>query len=171
MEIRVLSIKKAREELKGYDVNCVKVIITSSYEEDIKYIPQENKLRLQFDDVTKESSHAFNRSLAKEIHEFIDQIDFEKQSLYICCDSGVSRSSAIAAAILRKQKKNEDTIWENCNYHPNLLVYQKLCEEFGIGNTKWNLRRKEKINLQALKKQIKKARKLNNDLQESMWNN
>lgn len=168
MEIQALSIKKAREELKDCDANCVKVIIASSYEEDITNIPQENKLRLQFDDVTKEGNHAFNCRLAKEIHQFVDKIDFAKQPLYVCCDSGVSRSSAIAVAILRKQKQSEDTIWKNCNYHPNLLVYQKLCEEFGIKNTRWSLRRKERINLQALKKQIAKARKINNGLQESI---
>lgn len=161
MGIQILAIKEARETLKNRDTSNVKAIIASSYGADIEDIPTSNKLVLQFDDVTKESRTSFNANLAKEINQFMQNIDFDKQQIYICCDSGVSRSSAIAAAILRKQKQNEDVIWENCRYRPNLFVYQKLCEEFGLKNTKWSLRKKEKVNIRALKQQIEKARKVN----------
>jgi len=36
--------------------------------------------------------------LANKIHDFIDSVLNDYEQLYICCDSGESRSAAIAAA-------------------------------------------------------------------------
>lgn len=85
--------------------------------------------------------------------------NIKRRKLYICCDSGVSRSSAIAAAILRKFKENENLIWKNYNYQPNILVYKTLCDEFNLVNNAIVLRHKENINKKALKRKIAEARK------------
>lgn len=171
MKIQVLSIKQAKEELKNVDISKIKLIIASSYENDIEFVSKENKLLLKFDDINDiKSKNAFNMHLAKEIHNFINKIDSKKDYLYVCCDSGISRSSAIVAAILRKYNKNEDIIWKNCNYHPNLLVYEKLCAEFNLKNSKIRLRRKEKINANSLKRQINKTRNLNKNIFRRLLN-
>lgn len=47
MELRVSSIKNAEYDLQKTN-NNVKVIIISSYDKDIKFILQENKLILNF---------------------------------------------------------------------------------------------------------------------------
>lgn len=159
MEIRVLSIKEAKEKLKN-NTNCIKAIIATSYDNDIEEISENDKLILKFDDITNQNENSFNANLAKKVHSFIDKINFEKYQLYICCDSGVSRSSAIAAAILRKYSENENSIWEDYNLKPNLLVYKILCDEFKLKNTSMGLKRREKVNIKALTKQINKARKL-----------
>ena len=107
MEVKVSSIKGAQEELKNCNTENIKLIIASSYEKNVDSVKNENKLILHFDDVTSVRTKSFNKSIAKQINTFINQIDFNKEKLYVCCDSGVSRSSAIAAAILRKYKQDE----------------------------------------------------------------
>lgn len=164
MKIRVLSIKQAKNELKEKDRKNVKLIIVSSYQNDIEDISNEDKLILNFDDTTIKNEKAFNSYMAKQIHEFVENIDFKQYILYVCCDSGISRSSAIAAVILRKYGEDEDIIWENYNYHPNLLVYEELCKEFGLSNSKVRLKKKEKINAKALKIQISKTRNLSKSI-------
>ena len=158
MDIIVSSIKKAKLDLEKVNTNNIKAIIVSSYNNDIEKIPVENKLVLNFDDITYASLSSFSFSIAKKIHDFINEIDDEKYKLYICCDSGVSRSSAIAACILRKNGEDENKIWKDCNYHPNILVYDTLCKEFGLYNTKLRLKYKKYINDRTLSKKIRKQR-------------
>lgn len=160
MDIRIRAIKSAREELKNTRDNNIKIITVSSYKNDIEFIDNKNKLVLNFDDVTVQKDNSFDRDNAKKISDFVKKIDFKKEILYVACDSGVSRSSAIASAILRKYGEDEYIIWNDCKYHPNLLVYKILCEEFNLSNSKFRLKRKEKMSTKALKNQINRARKL-----------
>ena len=159
MIVNVSSIKKARAELKETNTDDVKLILASSYNGNIENVKEKNKLILQFDDVTTIGNNSFNKNIAGKINRFVKKVDFNKDKLYICCDSGVSRSSAIAAAILRKYKKNEDVIWKNYNYQPNILVYKVLCDEFNLINYNMRLKYKQHINKKALKRKIEESRK------------
>ena len=159
MEIKVSSIKKIKEDLKSANTDNIKLIIASSYDNNIENIEKEKKLFLHFDDISIIRQNSFNRDIAKQINNFVKEIDFDNEELYVCCDSGVSRSSAIAAAILRKYKQNEDVIWKNYNYKPNLLVYKTLCDEFNLVNYPMRLKHKENINKKALKKRIEESKR------------
>ena len=158
MEVRIFSIKSAREYLKDKNTENIKAIIMSSYDNDIDYISKNNKLILNFDDITTVSSQSFNTRFAKEINKFVTNINFEKYKLFVCCDSGESRSSAVAAAILRKYKQDEKLIWKDYTYRPNILVYKILCDEFELKNSKIRLRYLKHINDIALKTQINKSK-------------
>ena len=81
MEIRVGSIKRVEEDLKQLSTNNVKVIIVSSYDKDIESINNQDKLVLHFDDITYKSDSSFDMSIARKIHSFIDNIDFNKYKL------------------------------------------------------------------------------------------
>lgn len=159
MEIEVLSIKQLKNVLEKSDRRKLKLIIASSYDNDIDNIEDKNKIILRFDDIAKSGKTSINKDIAKKISEFTDNIDFDNEKLYVCCDSGISRSSAIAAAILRKYKKDENTIWKNSNFQPNILVYKTLCKEFNLINFPLRLKYKESINKRALKKKIEISRK------------
>lgn len=159
MEVRVLSIKQAKEELKNVNLENIKMIIASSYNSNIDYVDDKNKLVLHFDDITTASRNAINKNIAMQINKFVSNIDFKKEKLFVCCDSGVSRSSAIAAAILRKYKEDENIIWKNYSYQPNTLVYKTLCDEFKLKDFPMRLKYKEIINKRALKKKIDESRK------------
>lgn len=164
MDVKISSIKNVQNELKNTDDENVKIIIASSYEKNIENIKEENKLVLYFDDVTTVGRNSFNRNIAREINNFIKKLDFNKDKLYVCCDSGVSRSSAIAAAILRKYNQNENLIWKDYTYQPNMLVYKTLCDEFNLSNNYIRLRHKKNINKKALKKKIEESRKISKQL-------
>ena len=180
LELRVCSIKEAEKRLQGKNIDNVKAILISSYEDDINCIGVDDKLLLKFDDIVIQGVNSFNSELAKKIIAFLNTVNFEKKILYICCDSGISRSSAIAAAILRKYNQNEFKIWRDCEYTPNILVYKILCDSFGIKNSKLRLKYLQYINQNALKRKIKKLRNLrllnlfkilNNKTQQSEINN
>ena len=60
--------------------------------------------------------------------------------LFIACDEGVSRSSAIAAALIRCAGGSDDPIWKSNEYRPNVNVYRTMLEgilsipEYSYGN-------------------------------------
>ncbi len=135
-------------------------IITSSYEvRESKLSRLRSRLILTFNDVTDPSrSDSFNSSLAKKIHEYTDSIPADTPLIYVCCDSGESRSSAIACSILRYFGMDDMPIWRDAHYHPNPLVYKLMCEEFGITVTDGELQKKVNINEKALSDTIAAAR-------------
>lgn len=162
MEVRILSIKEAKEKFKNMNFDNVKLIISSSYDEDIETISSNDKLILKFDDICTQNKNSFNSNLAYKIVRFVDSIDFEKYQLYVCCDNGVSRSSAIAAAILRKYGENEYFIWKDSTYSPNILVYKILCKEFKLRNIPFSIKYKNFVSKNALHKSISVLRRANN---------
>lgn len=159
MIIKVSSIKQVKNELCSINLENTKLIVATSYNSNIDNIKNEDKLILYFDDVTMINKNSINKDIARKINEFVSNVKFDKEKLYICCDSGISRSSAIAAAILRKYGQDEDIIWKNYCYQPNMLVYKVLCEEFNLKNSFVRLKYKESINKKALKRKIKESRK------------
>lgn len=158
MEIRIFSIKEFKDKIKDINADNVKFILVSSYDDDIESISYDNKLVLHFDDICIKSKSSFNSDLAHQIACFVNCIDFDKYQLYVCCDSGISRSSAIVAAILRRFGMDEYLIWREPCYSPNMLVYRLLCKEFKLINIPFSLKHKELTSKNALRKSIKALR-------------
>lgn len=80
-------------------------------------------LHVSFADVTDASREdAFRLEQARQIRAFVDGLG-DTTELYFCCDSGESRSAALAAAWMHYSGQNEMIIWKNVHYHPNELVY------------------------------------------------
>lgn len=90
----------------------------------------DNVLLVPFLD-TENRSHpyAFTRDLATCIMEFFIGIP-DDADVFVCCDSGESRSPALAAALLMFQGCNDSNIWKDSTYRPNRLVYNIACEVF-----------------------------------------
>ena len=76
----------------------------------------------------------------------------EVTDLYVCCSKGMSRSAAVAAALLRMSGRSDDPVWLNPYYVPNILVYYVLCKEAGIPITPDQVLFKQKQNEEAYKK-------------------
>lgn len=69
---------------------------------------------------------------AKRIAEFAERYVGKNISLIVHCDAGISRSSAVAAAILRHYTGDDAQIFDDYNsYDPNMLVYFKVLKAFG----------------------------------------
>lgn len=134
-------------------------ILMSSYDIDEEKFKGTKKICFKFDDIKVSNENSFNIKIAKQIHEFVDEVKDSYDELYVCCDSGESRSSAVAAATYRYFGKSDKEIWSNCHYHPNEFVYKIMCEEYGVRVSNFRLKYNMYINKNSLKKQIKKARK------------
>ena len=101
---------------------------------------------------------AFSLEKGELIKEFLDRnCDFEQ--VYVCCDSGESRSTAISAAMMCYYGKSDTPIWKDSHYHPNLLVYKEQCLAFGKRISKLKIKYLKFINDKALQNVIKLNRK------------
>ena len=63
---------------------------------------------------------------ANQILDFVEEIK-DRVELIVChCEAGVSRSSGVAAAILRILTGSDDKIFNDRRYIPNIFVYRKI---------------------------------------------
>lgn len=111
-----------------------------------------------FTDVTNPKHiDAFRTEKAPRTKRFVDSLE-NINVLYICCDSGESRSAAIAAALLRHWKWNDMAIWRSVRFRPNLLVYRLQCRSFGCSISKLHVFVLFQCNTRTLKRQIQQYR-------------
>lgn len=124
-KIEIQPLKWLYYNLENDDRN-VCAIIASSYDVRAdKLTKLKSKLILSYNDIIdSNNASSFNKSIAGEINSYINNLKSDIEVLYVCCDSGESRSSAIAAAITRFYWKDDMEIWSNPHYHPNPLVYK-----------------------------------------------
>ena len=90
--------------------------------------------------------------MADDIVKFTENVGDKK--LYVLCDAGQSRSTAIAAAINLRYNLTDNMIWDNPKYSPNKLVYTKMIKAFNIDLTEKQIDEKVKRNELALRKTI-----------------
>lgn len=153
--------------------DCAVIACTSSM-----FIPEQfdtyadsRKLILSFDDIEDvKHINAFTQEQANQIKIRVNKwLSRKVEEIYICCDSGESRSAAIAAAIRRylerKRRKyiikispKEKDIWANPHYHPNILVYDLMCKAFHMKTTKLGLFIRKRTSRNALRKAIRESR-------------
>lgn len=138
--------------LNGEQTECAAAIICSSYPVDTERLACFRKLLiLNFDDIIDiNRDTAFHSDTAMQIRSFVDQLNAEATKLYICCDSGESRSTALAAAIMRYYHMDEMDIWNNPYYHPNPLVFRVQCEVFNCPVSKIGLQYRQWCSKRAL---------------------
>lgn len=85
--------------------------------------PQSNILMLHFADTTERfASNRFSSAQAERVSKFLERSD-ANDDLYVYCDSGISCSAAIAAAIIRAIGDDDCVFWWNARYHPNHYVF------------------------------------------------
>lgn len=128
-------------------------IVCSSYE--VRQL-QRPSIVLLFDDTTnKHHPGRFTRKMADTISEKIKE-NTDKTDIYICCDSGESRSTAIAAALMRFYNQSDKKIWDNSHFHPNLFVYELMCKSMRLSCSKLRLWYNKKVSDYALKKAFRR---------------
>ena len=131
--------------------------ILCASEQQMQTAESERILRLCFQDITDgRCSDAFQKEHAKQIVSFFERIAGKEDidCVFVCCDAGISRSPAIAAALMREQGQNDDCIWSDAEYDPNPLVYRRLCHAFRHPVTSSELRKKLRLNRIAWHKKI-----------------
>ena len=145
--IKELYMLDNTESLNSFAVLC------SSYEVRQPRCPS---ITLLFDDTTdKHHSGRFTQTMADVISGKIRE-NADKNDIYICCDSGESRSTAIAAAVMRLYNRSDKIIWNNPHFHANLLVYELMCKSMQLSCSKLRLWYNKKVSDYALKKALKR---------------
>lgn len=144
------------EELTFEELKNTLVISTSS-DGPIKFQGEEkNVIRFDFDDIEKnEEGKWFTEEDAKNIVAFLNSHDLKKVDKIICsCDGGVSRSSAMAAALSLYFNGNDWNIWGNAQYVPNSTVYRTLLNVLFEGKSAFEeeISEKEEHNIKIWRK-------------------
>lgn len=127
--IEVLNRIEAEEYDCPYAWGCISITTT---EEDLADIPKENRvaiLRLVFADLTHPWGNyiLFDDEHAFDILDFVTMHWNRMGTLMVHCDAGISRSSAVAAAISRL-KFGEEGEFVDPPFDPNPRVYRILRE-------------------------------------------
>ena len=87
-------------------------------------------LQLVFEDTEFNTPDSFKLEHAKQIIEFVREVNDKIEVLLVHCFAGWSRSPAVAAAIDKMlNKKNITRYWED--YEPNMLVFDTIVKEWG----------------------------------------
>lgn len=68
----------------------------------------------------------FNKRLAEAVWKFVDKYKDDINLIIVNCEAGISRSSAVAAAISKILNGNDDDFFKY--FLPNRLVYRKMIE-------------------------------------------
>lgn len=150
-DVLIFPHKLVRMERKHFEGLCRSAVLCSSEllkDSDFDWIP--HRLLLEFMDTQIKRMDAFQPEQAQRTAAFLNETGPDETVLF-CCDSGVSRSSALAAAFIRSRNGDEMEIWENPRFRPNPLVYRLLCESFGIKVTEREIEIRLSINENAFR--------------------
>ena len=130
--IRICPIKQLYGILAQEEHPHSVAVLSSSFDVRESRVPIPHIVEI-FDDVDREiPGRSLSAEAAQRIAHFIKNVGPEIETVYVCCDSGISRSSAIAAAVCRYFGISDSPIWENPKYQPNPLVFRLLCENLGL---------------------------------------
>lgn len=95
-------------------------------------MPVPRVLRLHFDDAPESDwwQALITPEQALAIRDFVLSLDADVELLIIHCTEGVSRSTAVAAAVLDALGGDSAWIWNAPYYRPNPLVYRRVVDAF-----------------------------------------
>lgn len=131
-EVKIRPIKQLYGILEQEEHSRAAAILCSSFGVQEARVPIPHILEI-FDDVDREiPGRSLSAEAVNRIAGFIKNISPKIEVVYVCCDSGISRSSAIAATVCRHFAISDSPIWENPRYQPNSLVFRLLCESLEI---------------------------------------
>ena len=160
-QMEICSVKQLCERLSNElpDRKTIAIFLTNEAPRHKILALLDETLDLRVWDATDIRSH-FSFGYLKGLHVrgFLQKND-DFGKLYVCCDSGESRSSALGAAILRYYGNSDKIIWQDPHYHPNTLVYTEQMLAFGFKVGKWKLKYLQHINRKALHRAINGGKK------------
>lgn len=151
--ILICPIKAILSELD--DLSTGFILCTS--DDSLVVEPRENVLLLHFADITDaRRADAFTAEQAAKVCSFWENSALYS-ALFVCCDSGESRSPAIAAALMRSTGQPDFEIWQNPEYHPNPYVYMVLCRELRLEVKPSEVDERKTANHRAFAQRIKQT--------------
>lgn len=131
-KIQIMSRKEAIQNSFVENEDCV--IISISNIEDRKPIFAVNSsikdiLYLWFDDDI-DGDKMINVSDATSIVGFVEKWKNRVQKIIVHCEAGISRSAGVAGAIGKHLNGNDDFVFKNKKYVPNIKCYRIVLQHF-----------------------------------------
>jgi len=115
-------------------------------------------LELHTADVTApRDPRSMDEAAAVRIIEFVNEVIEKVDILIVCCSAGISRSSAVAAAVIRGNGMDDGVIWDDYRYSPNPLCYERVLAVYGI--IPKNMKQLQERSRMALHKKIEENRR------------
>ena len=152
-----IMISPIRAVLNDLDDPTADFVLCSS-ERTIDTDGRRNVLFLRFADTEeKDDPMHFRRSGAERIVSFLSRED-ANEDLFVCCDSGESRSAAVAAAVRLAAGQDDLEIWKSTDYRPNGLVFGIMCAALGLDVSGEEIRRRIEISRAAVSRKIAQSR-------------
>ncbi len=160
-EIHICPVKRLYDIAAEADLSDCAALLVSSYDIHLEKLHPLCRIAVfHFADVSDpQAADALRADTAQTIAAFVERLPPGLDTLFVCCDSGESRSAAMAAALLRRRGENERRIWQNPHYHPNPLVYRRLCAAFGLAVSEAELNALAALNRDALRRTIEASRR------------
>ncbi len=133
MKFKVLGEREIKDFT--YNEKYVVISIRSPHAYPVELKEDSNRLgvlQLAFGDVDREVDHPqavlMTKEQAKQILGFYSFYKDKVDTVVVNCGAGISRSSAVAAALTRIE--GQDDSWFFTEYIPNRFVYRMILEEY-----------------------------------------
>ena len=131
--IRICPLKQFLTLVKQEGTDGKAAVISTSFDIPRSLPEGLDCVILQYDDIDREiPGRSLSDGDARKAADFIRSHSSFQGVLYCCCDSGVSRSSAMAAAASRFLGGDDLLIWRDPRFSPNPLVYDAVCRSLGM---------------------------------------
>ena len=149
--MRDIYISPIKAVLHRLDDPVLDFILCTSEDYLSKPLPS-NVLRLDFrDTVDPNDPAAVSAQLAADVACVLQRPD-ARPGRFVCCDCGVSRSAALAAAIRCADGDSDFPIWDDPNYMPNPLAYRLMRRVLDVPITEDALNARLALNAAARRK-------------------
>lgn len=158
--LHVLPIKEIEQAVISLAPESYAVIVCSNYEYNFKRAEcARHWLGMTFADLTDSARpDTFKPEHGMILRRFLENLPDDVTDLFICCESGESRSPAVAAALMLASGRKDKEIWQNPHYHPNQSVFQLVCRSFGVFMPSVFVWFRTRMNRTALHKEISDKR-------------
>ena len=132
-EIRICPVKQLIALARQEGTEGKAALISTSFDLSRSLPEGPDCVILHYDDIDRDiPGRSLSDRDADRAADFIRSHTHFRGVFYCCCDSGVSRSSAMAAAASRFLGRDDLPIWREPRFSPNPLVYDAVCRSLGM---------------------------------------
>lgn len=141
MNIYAFSKKEISEYIHSIIIKFILISITGPEVEGGKFIDLKSeymvdRLFLRISDTKRigwkktEDSCYCDEEMVKKIYDFCKKYENEVDYLIVQCDSGISRSAGLAAALSKYYNNDDKVFFHSLRYIPNMDVYNPILKYF-----------------------------------------
>lgn len=134
MKFEVMSRANARKMSFKPDIDkCIIVSITDT-ESDINHFALNKNIRavlnLKFDDVDFGDDNCITPQDGVKIIDFVNKHINDVEKIVVHCEAGVSRSAGVCAALMLIVNGDDNQIFDNAKFCPNMSCYRTVLETY-----------------------------------------